>query len=64
MVQPYQNYAVPQINPYQNNFNQPMPAKSIYGQVSTVATVPAGIATTANATDSATGTRVSRKSRK
>lgn len=25
MIQPYQNYAVPQMNPYQNNFNQNMP---------------------------------------
>lgn len=30
MVQPYQNYAVPQINPYQNNFNQPMPMQNPY----------------------------------
>lgn len=30
MVQPYQNYAVPQMNPYQNNFNQPMPMQNPY----------------------------------
>lgn len=30
MVQPYQNYVVPQINPYQNNFNQPMPMQNPY----------------------------------
>lgn len=30
MVQPYQNYSVPQINPYQNNFNQPMPMQNPY----------------------------------
>lgn len=32
MIQPYQNYAVPQINPYQNNFNQnmPMPIQNSY----------------------------------
>lgn len=30
MIQPYQNYAVPQMNPYQNNFNQPMPMQNPY----------------------------------
>ena len=30
MVQPYQNYSLPQINPYQNNFNQPMPMQNPY----------------------------------
>lgn len=30
MIQPYQNYAVPQMNPYQNNFNQPIPMQNPY----------------------------------